>query len=128
MCSLYITAAVAYVSRYRNSFPDMACVVRVPPPSPLSLPVLCQQSDLWINLIIFWSHFVKPNWLFDKLIVCLINNLSESVDRRYWYPEDPPVPICALPSIRWTRITWLSTRPVFNSLAHLYFKNQNWQH
>ena len=74
----------------------------------------------------FFVSFVKPNWFFDKLIVCLINNLSESVDRRYWYPEDPPVPICALPSIRWTRITWLSTKPVFNSLAHFYFQPVQW--
>lgn len=30
------------------------------------------------------------------------------VDRRYWYPEDPPVPSCCEPIIRWTMMTWLS--------------------
>lgn len=30
------------------------------------------------------------------------------VDRKYWYPDDPPVPSCAEPIILWTMITWLS--------------------
>jgi hypothetical protein len=33
-----------------------------------------------------------------------------NVERRYWYPEEPPVPSCAEPIILWTMITWLSER------------------
>ena len=32
-----------------------------------------------------------------------------TVERRYWYPEDPPVP-ALLPSILCTMHTWLSRR------------------
>lgn len=42
----------------------------------------------------------KTGW---KIAVAYLN-----VDRKYWYPDDPPVPNCCDPIIRWTIITWLS--------------------
>ena len=57
---------------------------------------------------------VNEDFISKNISVKIISNsediadLSESVDLRYWYPDDPPVPSWLLPSILWTSITWLS--------------------
>ena len=50
----------------------------------------------------------------DHNVTLLSAHLSDRVDLRYWYPEEPPVPSWLLPSIRWTSITWLSADYVDN--------------
>ena len=76
--------------------------------------ILCSSwSAIWSNFRLKnpdsdWSKGMHP--MSTPYSLWFLANFSATyltVDRRYWYPEEPPVPIL-LPIMRCTIITWLS--------------------